>query len=103
MSNFLGEMLASRDEQALGMLRYKLKERIADKEFAERRRVTIQEVAEATGITRNTLSRMLHEHGASVRTENLDRLCAYFGCRIEEVVEYVSDGKANTNGTPSTP
>jgi putative transcriptional regulator len=37
------------------MLRYKLKERIADKEFAERRRVTIQEIAQATGITRNTL------------------------------------------------
>lgn len=73
------------------MLRYKLKERIADKEFRERRRVTIQEVAESTGITRNTLSRMLNQHGVSVRTENLDRLCGYFGCRIEEVVEYVPE------------
>lgn len=76
------------------MLRFKLKERIADKEFRERRRVTIQEVAEETGITRNTLSRMLNVHGASVRTENLDRLCAYFGCRIEEVVEYVEETPA---------
>lgn len=76
------------------MLRFKLKERIADKEFRERRRVTIQEVAEETGITRNTLSRMLNVHGASVRTENLDRLCAYFGCRIEEVVEYVDENAA---------
>lgn len=72
------------------MLRYRLKELIANKEFSERRRVTIQEVAEATGITRNTLSKMLNQHGASVRTENLDRLCAYFGCRIEELVEYVA-------------
>jgi putative transcriptional regulator len=71
------------------MLRYKLKERIADKEFAERRRVTIQEIAQATGITRNTLSKMLNQHGASVRSENLDRLCAYFACRIEDLVEYV--------------
>lgn len=76
------------------MLRYKLKERIADKEFAERRRITIQEVAEATGITRNTLSRMLNQHGASVRTENLDRLCAYFRCRIEELVEHLPDEPA---------
>ena len=76
------------------MLRYKLKERIADKEFRERRRITIQEVAESTGITRNTLSRMLNLHGVSVRTENLDRLCAYFGCRIEEVVEYVPEATA---------
>lgn len=73
------------------MLRYKLKERIADKEFAERRRVTIQEIAQATGITRNTLSKMLNQHGASVRSENLDRLCSYFNCRIEELVEYISD------------
>lgn len=79
------------------MLRYKLKERIADKEFAERRRVTIQEVAEATGITRNTLSRMLNQHGASVRTENLDRLCAYFKCRIEEIVEHVSERPQETS------
>lgn len=72
------------------MLRYKLKERIADKEFNERRRITIQEVAESTGITRNTISRMLNQRGASVRTENLDRLCAYFECRIEELVEYIA-------------
>lgn len=73
------------------MLRYKLKERIADKEFAERRRVPIIEIAQATGITRNTLSKMLNSFGTSVRSENLDRLCAYFDCRIEELVEYVPD------------
>lgn len=73
------------------MLRYKLKERIADKEFAERRRITVQEVAEATGITRNTLSKMLNQHGVSVRTDNLDRLCAYFDCPIEALVEYIRD------------
>jgi putative transcriptional regulator len=73
------------------MLRYKLKERIADKEFRERRRITIQELAGATGITRNTLSKMLNQHGASVRTENLDRLCDYFDCRIEELVEFIKD------------
>lgn len=73
------------------MLRYKLKERIADKEFRERRRITIQEVAQVTGITRNTLSKMLNQHGVSVRTENLDRLCAYFDCLIEELVEYVKE------------
>jgi DNA-binding Xre family transcriptional regulator len=84
------------------MLRYKLKERIADKEFAERRRVTIQEIAQATGITRNTLSKMLNQHGASVRSENLDRLCGYFNCRIEQLVEYIpeqaSPGTSSSEG-----
>lgn len=73
------------------MLRYKLRERIADKEFAERRRIPIQEVAEQTSIARNTLSRMINAHGVSVRSENLDRLCAYFQCKIEDLVEYVPD------------
>jgi putative transcriptional regulator len=79
------------------MLRFKLKERIADKEFSERRRITIQEIAETTGITRNTLSKMLNQHGTSVRSENLDRLCAYFACRIEDLVEYVADAADRAN------
>ena len=73
------------------MLRYKLKELIAEKEFRERRRVMIQDIALATGITRNTLSKVLNQHGVSVRSENLDRLCSYFDCRIEQLVEYVPD------------
>lgn len=77
------------------MLRYKLKERIGDKEFRERRRITIQEIAQSTGITRNTLSKMLNQHGASVRSENLDRLCAYFDCSIDALVEYIRDESAD--------
>lgn len=73
------------------MLRFKLKERIADKEFRERRRITLQEVAAETDITRNTLSKMLNPSGASVRSEYIDRLCTYFGCRIEEFVEHIPD------------
>lgn len=98
MSIFLGEMRAF-GQSSQRMLRYKLKERIADKEFRERRRVTIQEIAQATGITRNTLSKLLNQHGASVRSENLDRLCAYFGCRIEELVEYMPDVAARSTNS----
>lgn len=72
------------------MLRYKLKELIAEKEFLERRRITIQEIAAVTNITRNTLSKMLNQHGVSVRSDNLDKLCEYFNCRIEKLVEFVS-------------
>lgn len=74
------------------MLRFKLRERIADLEFKERRRVTIQEVAAATGLSRMTLSKLINEHGANVQTDALDQLCRYFGCRLEELVEYVADG-----------
>lgn len=73
------------------MLRFKLAERIADKEFHEKRRITVLEISEATGINRMTLSKLMNKHGANVQTDNLDRLCAYFGCRIDELVEHVPD------------
>ena len=75
------------------MLRFKLKERIAAKEFKEGRRISLSEVAETTGIGRITLSRMLNR-GTNVRSDTLDRLCAYFDCRIEDLVEYVPNGVA---------
>ncbi|MBX3701915.1 MULTISPECIES: helix-turn-helix transcriptional regulator [Pseudomonadota] len=73
------------------MLRFKLSERIADKQFKERRRITALEISEATGINRMTLSKLMNKHGANVQTDNLDRLCTYFGCRIEDLVEHVAD------------
>ncbi|QCO67001.1 helix-turn-helix transcriptional regulator [Luteimonas yindakuii] len=80
------------------MLRFKLKERIADKEFKEGRRISLSEVADTTGIGRITLSRMLNR-GTNVRSDTLDRLCAYFDCRIEDLVEYVPDDAAAQPGT----
>ena len=74
------------------MLRFKLKERIADLEFRERRRVQIQEIAAATGMNRMTLSKLVTQHGANVQTDVLDKLCTYFGCRVEDLVEHVPDG-----------
>jgi putative transcriptional regulator len=71
------------------MLRFKLKERIADLEFRERKRVQLQEIATATGLNRMTLSKLANHHGANVQTDVLDKLCDYFGCRIEDLVEHV--------------
>jgi putative transcriptional regulator len=49
------------------------------------------EVAAETGINRMTLSKIANKPGANVTTDNLDRLCRYLDCRIEELVEYVDD------------
>ena len=76
------------------MLRFKLKERIADMEFRERRRVQLQEIATATGLNRMTLSKLVNQHGANVQTDVLDKLCTYFGCRIEDLVEHVPVGSS---------
>jgi len=73
------------------MLRFKIKELIAKKEFEEGRRVTIGEVAEAAGIHRMTLSKMINQRGYNTGTENLDRMCTYFGCEISDIVEHIHD------------
>ncbi|WP_298581263.1 helix-turn-helix transcriptional regulator [uncultured Luteimonas sp.] len=77
------------------MLRFKLRERIADLEFRERRRLQLQEIAAATGLNRMTLSKLANHHGANVQTDVLDKLCTFFGCRIEDLVEHVPDGPAD--------
>lgn len=71
------------------MIRFKLAEQMEKKQFAESRRITVQEVAEATGVNRMTLSKILNHRGYSTGTDILDRLCTYFACPIEELVEHV--------------
>lgn len=71
------------------MIRFKIKEMMAKKEYELGRRLTIGEVAEATDIHRMTLSKMINRHGYSTTTDHLDRLCAYFSCSLEELAEYV--------------
>ncbi len=71
------------------MLRFKIKEMIARKEFDDGRRITIAEVAEAAGIHRMTLSKLINQKGYNTGTDNIDRLCAYFNCEVEELVEYI--------------
>lgn len=80
------------------MLRFKLKERIADLEFRERRRVTIQEIAEATGLNRMTLSKLANHHGANVHTDAVDKLCSFFGCRVEDLMEHVPGSEESSLG-----
>lgn len=80
------------------MLRFRLREQIADREFAERRRISLQEIAEATGLSRMTLSKLINHHGANVQTDVIDKLCTYFGCKIEDLVQHVPDDRGDALG-----
>ena len=73
------------------MLRFRLQELLADQQFAKNERVTLTALATATGINRVTLSKMVNQRGYSTVTGNLDLLCKFFGCTIEQLVEYVPD------------
>lgn len=81
------------------MLRFRLKELAAEKEFRENRVVTLVEIAEATGIHRMTLSKLANHRGYNPSADILDRLCNYFGCRIEQLVEHIPDTQNSRNET----
>jgi len=74
-------------------IRFKLKEVIADREFRERRVISLKEVAEATGVHRVTLSKLANNKRYNVGIETVEKLCAYFECDVGDVVEYISEEK----------
>lgn len=75
------------------MIRFKIQELLALKQFNDGKRVTLIEVGEATGINRMTLSRMINTRGYSTVTDNLDKLCAFFNCKIEDLVEFIPENQ----------
>ncbi|WP_428480336.1 helix-turn-helix domain-containing protein [Spongiibacter thalassae] len=59
---------------------------IAEREFKERRSVTMKEVSEATGIHPVTLSKIGKNRGYNPTLEIIDRLCEYFDCEISDLL-----------------
>lgn len=73
------------------MIRLRLAEQMADKSFRDKRRHEWKDVAEATGIHRATLSKMLNIPGYNATLENLDKLCCFFQCQVGDLAVYVPD------------
>ena len=73
------------------MIRFRLKELIAEKGFQENRRVTLDEVSRETGIHRTTLSKIANQRGYNTTTEILDELCMYFDVELQKVAQFVED------------
>jgi len=73
------------------VLIYYVRRQIAQKAARENRRLTLVEVSKETGIARMTLTRLADHPNYNAEASNLDRLCSYFGCRIEELVEFRPD------------
>lgn len=77
------------------MIRIKLRQLLDDKAFAEGRKITLNEVSEATGIARATVNRIANIPGYNTTTDNLDALCRYFGCTPGDLLEYVDVANKN--------
>lgn len=73
------------------MIRFHLKQLIADAEFEQARRITLDEIAKETGIHRTTLSKIANQRGYNTTTKNIGLLCKYFACEVAQLVEYLPD------------
>ncbi len=73
------------------MIRYRLKERLADREFSVGRWITLDQVSRETGISRPALTRITNQQGYSTSVKVLARLCEFFDCDFGDLVQYVPD------------
>ena len=80
------------------MIRFKLGEMIEKRQFGEGRRITINEIATATGLNRMTLSKILNQKGYGTGTETIDKLCAYFRCDVSDLMEYLEEVAPDDSG-----
>lgn len=44
-----------------------------------------------------TLSKMINVEGYSTTTEHLDRLCKFFGCKLEDIAEFLPEADETPN------
>lgn len=75
------------------MIRIKLKQLLDDKVFEGGRRITLNEVSEATGIARATLNRIANSPGYNTTLDNVDALCRYFSCTPGDLLEYLDSSR----------
>jgi len=70
------------------VIRYHLKHLIADLELKTGRRVSLKEISQETGIHLSTLSRIANQKAANTTIGNLEKICLFFGCEIQDLVEF---------------
>lgn len=73
------------------MIRILLIKLLDEKSFNEKRRITLSEVSEQTGISRATLTRIANVPGNVTNTETINALCKYFDCQPGELLQYIED------------
>lgn len=57
-----------------------------------KKRQKIADLCRDTGIGRGTITRLYHGTAQQLDIAVLDTLCRYYGCRIEDILEFKADG-----------
>jgi len=62
-------------------------------EFAARhgKRITLRDVAQATGLAESTISRIMSGKHTRLDYSTLDKLCDYFGCQPGDLLVYAPE------------
>lgn len=58
------------------------------------KRMKISELAEATGLHRNGLSRLYNEETDGIKFDTLEKICKALNCDISDLIEIVDEEKA---------
>ncbi|QTA83875.1 HTH domain-containing protein, Cro/C1-type [Desulfonema limicola] len=74
------------------MVKFNLKKLISEQEFKEKRRISVREISEITGISKTTLSLIANSKGDyKTNSENIEKLCQYFNCTPNDLMTIVPD------------
>lgn len=73
------------------MIRIMFNQQLDEKAFRERRRIPLTEVAEVTGLSRPTLSRIANVPGYVTGIDTIEVLCRYFACQPGELLVLVDE------------
>lgn len=55
------------------------------------KRYNMQDIFEKTGLARSTISNLYHDKAVRINYETINKLCALFDCKIEDLIEYTKD------------
>ena len=75
----------------MGQIVIRVNELIKARELREDRRLPLAEVAEATGISVETLAELIRNRASVISLPVLASLCAYFGCNAGDIIYYDAD------------
>jgi putative transcriptional regulator len=73
----------------MAVIRILFKQALDEKSFKEGRRITLNEVSEAPGISRPTLTRISNVPGYNTNTDTISALCDYFEIEPGELLKKV--------------
>lgn len=78
------------------MVKMKLLEAVALKEMRDNRRISLAEVARDTGLSRQTISRLVNQPDLErIDVNTVSVLCDYFGCGFYDLIEVIEIERAS--------